>query len=285
MLRFLVPVVLVLVSTACSHHPIGKSCAVITDCALGEQCVDGHCSSGGEGEEGEGEGAGEGEGTAGEGEGEGGGACVSDANCPAGDVCSNGICVGNTGSCTTSAQCNPGFICVGGICETQGIAGCHSDAECAAGTSCISPDNPQCGGAPPPPPPPNVCTVNTDCGTGQVCDFVAGFCGSGQDQCVAACATDADCVAGKETCNTADGGRCEAISCTNGFTCPTWTACGGVAPDPLSDDSKHGCIPISCTIDTDCPPPVGAFVAIAPSGHCIDGVCASGPGQCEAPVP
>lgn len=160
-----------------------------------------------------------------------------------------------------------------------GSPGCHNAGECTAGASCASPDDPQQCGAQPVPID-SACASNADCGT-DVCDYQQDACGQSHLACVAPCTGDLDCAAG-ETCNS---GRCEKQACQDGFICPSWTVCGTVRPDPLNDDSKHGCIAVPCATDQDCPVPTGGFVVAIAQGFCVNAICSSGPGTCAFPVP
>ena len=67
--------------------------------------------------------------------------------------------------------------------------------------------------------------------------------------------------------------------------CPSFTVCGTTRPDPLTDDSRHGCIAIPCAVDQDCPLPTGGFIVAPAQGFCVNGACASAIGTCAFPVP
>lgn len=45
--------------------------------------------------------------------------CVTDADCPEGYVCVNGICVLEGPECVTNADCPTGYICVNGVCVPE----------------------------------------------------------------------------------------------------------------------------------------------------------------------
>jgi len=45
--------------------------------------------------------------------------CVTDADCPTGYVCVNGVCVLEGPECVTNADCPTGYICVNGVCVPE----------------------------------------------------------------------------------------------------------------------------------------------------------------------
>jgi len=62
--------------------------------------------------------------------------CVSNADCPAGDICEAGSCVaGPAVQCQTNADCLQGETCVGGFCAAS--VGCQSDTDCNQGEVCL----------------------------------------------------------------------------------------------------------------------------------------------------
>lgn len=89
--------------------------------------------------------------------------CRSDADCPDGEVCQNGVCVTAPGpECTTDADCANGEVCVNGVCEEAPAPECTTDADCAEGMVCV---DGVCEEAPAP-----ECTSNGDCAEGEVCE-------------------------------------------------------------------------------------------------------------------
>jgi hypothetical protein len=75
-------------------------------------------------------------------------ACVSDANCPNGYTCTaDGRCVPKGGmTCTSNAQCN-GLVCVNGACApcTQGSNQCGGSQVCAPNGTCVNGTGPTGG--------------------------------------------------------------------------------------------------------------------------------------------
>jgi len=55
----------------------------------------------------------------------GGGGCTIDSDCPAGQVCQNGVCVpaGGGGGCTVDSDCPAGQVCQNGVCVPAGGGG------------------------------------------------------------------------------------------------------------------------------------------------------------------
>jgi hypothetical protein len=208
-------------------------------------------SGAGEGEgEGEGEGdAGEGEGDASEGEGEGEGDFGGEGE-GEGEIVAEGEGEGEGEGDPNVPE--PGE--------------CRDSNDCGNGEFCVSPNSPPlCGVAPPE----SDCVNNSDCDIGLVCDFQY-TCGA-RLACVPACDSDAACLE-DETCVE---GRCEAVSCLDGYVCPLHQVCGprGSPLDPEAD--SHDCDFRSCTADNECPP----------TAVCIEGLCALSFGQCELPRP
>ena len=253
--------------------PGGPPCSTAVDCNVDEACRDGVCVKNGA--------EGEGEGQGGEGEGEGQSGCVPACI----DAATEQLCDAN--GQPVVVPCNPGDSCTPpGLCQGPG---CHNDGECQPGNSCVSPDAPpQCGAQPVPEP--DQCAQSSECAPGSVCDFAQDPCNQHHLACVPACGADPTCVTGDqcdcavdEQCN---AGRCEARACQDGvFLCPSHQVCNARRPNPLVDGNDHGCDPSSCTTDADCPPNPGGFIVFLPPGHCVDFVCASGPGACQPPVP
>ncbi len=85
--------------------------------------------------------------------------CASNADCAAGQVCSNGQCQPHVAPCTSNANCAAGQVCSNGQCQPH-VAPCTSNANCAAGQVCL---NGQCQ--------PHVtpCASDMDCAAGQFC--------------------------------------------------------------------------------------------------------------------
>jgi hypothetical protein len=122
--------------------------------------------------------------------------CKLNDDCPAGQLCRQGLCLDSsavttcpTGACPSGQRCNASNL----VCEEN--SGCFSDADCDAAGICNTATH--------------ACDVrctdaNADlvCAAGQKC--VAGRC--------AQCGADSDCPGGL-TCDTAAG------TCTNGNTC------------------------------------------------------------------
>jgi hypothetical protein len=159
---------------------------------------------------------------------------------------------------------------IGGEGEGEGEQGpppegsCRVTDECGLGESCASPnDPPGCGIAPPD----DQCFDNSGCPAGQVCDvgFACGF----FRQCIDFC-NAATCQPGEQCIE----GRCETLSCNDGFLCPLYLRCGPRGSPLDNDEGMHDCELVRCNIDGDCL-----------EGNCVNGSCAATFGACELPRP
>lgn len=67
--------------------------------------------------------------------------CRSGSDCTTG-VCRNGVCQSapSTGGCQTNADCPSGHVCANGVCKppTTGGGGCTSSKDCKNGEVCVS---------------------------------------------------------------------------------------------------------------------------------------------------
>ncbi|MBN2121651.1 hypothetical protein JW721_01155 [Candidatus Micrarchaeota archaeon] len=186
----------------------------------------------------------------------GGTPCTSDADCPPGEICIEGLCGVPEDECTSDFDC-PSGICIDGVCEDE----CASDFDCPPGEECVDGACVDDGS----------CTSDFDCPDG-VC--IGGVCTSG-------CSGDFDCPPGEicvdGSCEEEDGGDDDTIYCPDG-ECPDGMECvDGVCvdegPECEGDEDCPGgicvggvCVgtPPECTDDEDCP-----------AGECIGGVCTS----------
>ena len=152
--------------------------------------------------------------------------CAQNGDCPAGQLCRQGLCLASSevttcpsGACPSGQRCNRQNL----VCEEA--SGCFTDADCDATLLCNTATH-QCDLR---------CTEDTAdqiCAAGQKC--VGGRC--------AQCGSDADCPGGL-SCDTAAG------TCTNGSTCfsdrdcdvplvcnPATSQCTQTVPPCVSDE-------------------------------------------------
>ena len=136
------------------------------------------------------------------------------------------------------------------------------------------------------------CETRADCGPGNACENYSVVCTCEGDvlssRCRQAC-PDAPCT-DDEKCNP-DSGLCDARGCDDGYTCLAGSEClrNGVGAD------AHGCVPVRCDVDYECPPNTrcdaetgGHGCARLPCdsdaecdcGACVLGSCESGTGLC-----
>jgi hypothetical protein len=170
------------------------------------------------------------------------GSCRSNADCPTGVSCVNGMCARTTCNpatsscpCTDATQCASGQSCVAGRC-TATTDTCRFSSQCGAGRVCV---NQQCRAA---------CSATAPCPAGQMCN-TDGVC---VDRVANECVRDADCGAGR---------RCVNATCLT--ACSTNAECGagrycadGVC---LADTRRQP----FCTTDAQCTSP----------SRCLDGLC------------
>lgn len=141
---------------------------------------------------------------------------------------------------------------------------CTSSSECG-GLSCVPADTPPaCGLCPPVV---RECEGHDECGPSHVCvEEEYCDCDSGPSSfCRPVCSED-DCAEG-ERCRDV----CEPIPCGAGFECPPNTYCTTPHDEPPGPVDAHGCTRLTCATDAECA-----------CGVCIDGLCQSGPGICQA---
>ncbi len=186
--------------------------------------------------------------------------CAATERCRAGACVATGAgapCVRNTDCGASAPTCFPEAIgWQGGYCTRQ----CARDADCAAGSSCISDGSANfCL---------RTCTAASGCRAGYLCRAAgtvsvcypsctanpsalcgASTCNSATGVCRFVCASDGDCVAGSR-CNTASPRRCQCSASTNcgpGRTClVAYGYCGcnsdaACGPDALCDPTYGIC--------------------------------------------
>ena len=188
--------------------------------------------------------------------------CASTADCPAGDLCEDGVCVSATGddvlTCASNADCPDTALCLGGLCVLLADAdgdGSRVGADCddtdaevhpGAGERCDNAIDDDCDGE-----------TDEDCG-----DACAPI--QEANDCLPTCASNADCPPQYPVCAAAFDGCCSACvrpeaECGTDDECPAGEICVEMScelPDePSCEDvwEEQGCLP-TCATDADCPP-------------------------------
>lgn len=200
-------------------------------------------------------------------------ACVTNRDCPFGEQCVSGACVGTAETgCTSDLVCGAGEVCnrESGACERVAPLSCQSDADCPAAERC----NPLTA----------VCIEgNRSCQDDAACAAVGQVCDPARRECVD-CYTNEQCPAGA-TCEsgvcTTEGG----LGCRSDLDCaPPITVCqdGDCAPgcgepgSPIFCSGPEVCSPetgrcqprsAGCTTDPECGPPT----QVCEGGQCVGG--------------
>lgn len=211
--------------------------------------------------------------------------CRDDSSCAGTASCVRGIC---HDACATDADCPAGAVCSGALCWASTSGSCTSDADCAAGEACTA-------GTCAVPPAPIACRADADCPAGARCDggscvtAPAEICGNGLDDdldglidedCGGACTADADCAAG-ETCLR---GVCSATATdADGDGYPSTSDCddsdASVNPGATElcnrvDDNCDGVVDEGCGGSTTC----RSDADCAPAETCLRGTCSGSAG-------
>ena len=171
-------------------------------------------------------------------------ACETSADCVAGAVCTDGVCVAETleGEEPAVTTCNSTNDCpMGEFCDltTNTCVGCLTDEHCDLGLYCL--DDGTCGS-------PTVddtdtggdtggssmsCESDVDCPTGYDC--VDGMCAPTQNQGLS-CTEQSDCDPYGRVCY---GGQCEP--CSASILCPEGLQCSsGICIDPSQNPDGGG---------------------------------------------
>jgi hypothetical protein len=148
--------------------------------------------------------------------------------------------------------------------------GCHDVAECQ-GRGLCEPAPPSTDyGCGIPPTRVEACKDDSNCKTGEVCNSFSFGCEVGH-RCEPRCET-AGCQDGW-SCR--PDGQCGPRRCPTEWDCADYGTCKPPAPGegPLQGGRDwHGCVPLSCSSDADCP-----------CAHCVDAACFAIPGRCIEP--
>lgn len=203
------------------------------------------------------------------------GACSGDQTSPDVPVVNDGD-DGNNGDgpklCTTDAECPDGQSCQDGVCTAAGACNCNYDCDKAAGQVCNQATG-QCeSGAPP-----VNCQSDCDCFSGESC--IGNQCRpSGGDE--TPCSTDADCDSG-ETCQ---NGHCLPTNCSSredcaGATCLICVQGECVAPPPVCQGTSDCCVGYYCNFGTCVPESTDECLSDSDCTddpefpRCVDGKC------------
>ena len=192
------------------------------------------------------------------------GACATDADCAATELCVSGACVTppTTVTCAADADCPSGGRCDGGTC----VAACVAEVCNGLDDDCDGSVDEGCGGT---------CASDADCASGEAC--VSGSC-----RAATSCASDADCAPSEVCVSGTCASSCSAEVCGNGLDddCDGFVDEGCSARTCRSDgDCARGevCSGGVCTVSSAC----ASDADCAPSEACVSGTCAP---SCTAEV-
>jgi hypothetical protein len=212
--------------------------------------------------------------------------CASDADCPAGEMCWDGMCV--PGRCGTDSECGAGLACCAGLCadllfDPRNCGACGMS--CAAGERCLQgacAGGDPCGGITCAPGfvcesgvcvPECNCRTDSDCAQGQVCLDC---------QCRPACdcRADSECDDGDpDTTDLCRDCRCEHSGCVDrdgdGFCADVDCDDGNSAVNPAALETCADSLDNDCDglVDEDCGTPC-RLDSDCPAGmRCMNGVC------------
>lgn len=162
--------------------------------------------------------------------------CLTDANCPRGEVCNGGVC--RMSGCKTDAQCPSGKVCKS---STGTCVECVTFSDCTGNMVCRSSDN-TCV----------QCNLTADCPSGESC--IGNVCKVSQE-----CISSSDCPSGKS---------CRDGNCVNG--CSSSNDCE--SSQPFCSAGKC----VACVEDRNCPVGKVCSTNICKTGCRQDSECSSG---------
>jgi hypothetical protein len=161
----------------------------------------------------------------------------------------------SNGKGPSAASSTPDAGAGGDAGDEPDAGGCRRNLDCASGTQCMPPGEPQCGdgGAT------QECIDDDSCvssSAGDLCEQSP----CGVKLCVPRCTTETDCTAhGAGLSCELTSGRCVAKPCAQASDCPTNYLCS----------VDQACVVKPCLSDSDC------------EGFCVRSICSASPGVCR----
>jgi hypothetical protein len=193
--------------------------------------------------------------------------CVTDANCPGGELCEDGVCSPPPPPCTSDRDCN-GDTCVGGFCLPECPPATCNDPEFCDPDPCVPPGGGGGDGGSTP------CVLDSQCPSADVCED--GVCQPPTPPCDVSCPEELSC----------EGGTCVPSTppCSSDANCPGGSACvEGTCRPSEPPCSGPGCD--TCSFDQDCPGGQGcsggACHPLTPPVPCSTSASCSGGQTCE----
>lgn len=170
--------------------------------------------------------------------------CVSNDDCAAGELCTDGLCRPEADVCQFSYECGGGRVCVDGRCAAE----CAVEADCPEALICDA------GFCRPVPEPAQSCTVDGDCAATEFCD--AGTCRFDDRPLPPVCTVDGDCLGGR----TCQEGVCRT-PCTEDLECQ------------LVDVQLRYCVSGLCVTQNEVISDCATSADCTDPEICLDGVC------------
>jgi Cys-rich repeat protein len=216
-----------LVVTACGGSDAKVTCSATESCGFGLTCQDETCVAA---------------------------PCAGPADCPSGYTCTvaagEGLCTAIECGCDTCDACPAGDVCSAGLCVPE--AGCSESAPCTGTDVCEAGACRPCAGAECA----TTCTAGS-CPAGQVCNATSGACEAeaALGTC-GACTDSAECGADGRCIQLQGGKACLPTCATEGQSCNASGACEAAAAcNPSCSGSTPVCnggTCVECVANADC---------------------------------
>jgi hypothetical protein len=184
--------------------------------------------------------------------------CSSASDCPAGYMCTSGMCQPMTQPCSAQNPCPTGQVCSSGMC----VPLCETHGDCAVGQMC---DHAACTQS-------TMCHADSDC---TMAGFWCDYRGTCVPHAAGECRTGTDCTGGDQCVE----GQCTHLSntCQFAYDCPPGTACVNAQCEGLCHANSDCVAGDTCNQTSHfCEPAVDDCVTsstCASGQHCVNARC------------